>query len=59
MRGMWYADTLMAKVKSQLGNTCANIFTQGKYTKVVPMTSWAEAGRSLLDLPMMLEYLRC
>ena len=49
LRGMWYADTLMAKVKSRLGNTCANVFTQGKYTKVVPMTSRAEAGRSLVD----------
>ena len=49
LRGMWYADTLMAKVKSRLGNTCANVFTQGKFTKVVPMTSRAEAGRSLVD----------
>ena len=46
LRRMWYADMLMAKIKSQLGNTCANVFTQGKYTKVVPMTSRAE-GRQI------------
>ena len=30
-------------------DTCANVFMQGKYTKVVLMTSWAEVGRSLVD----------
>jgi hypothetical protein len=42
-------DTLIAKVKSLLGNKCANVFTNGKYTKVVPMTSWKEAAESLID----------
>ena len=38
-----------SKVKSQLGNTCTNIFTQGKFTKVVPMALRADAGRLLID----------
>jgi hypothetical protein len=42
-------DTLIAKVKSLLGNKCANVFTNGKYTKVVPMTSQKEAAESLID----------
>jgi hypothetical protein len=43
-------DTLIAKVKSLLGNKCANVFTNGKYTaKVVPMTSRKEAAESLID----------
>jgi hypothetical protein len=35
---MWLLDTMIAKVKSLLGNKCANVFTNGKLTKVVPMT---------------------
>jgi hypothetical protein len=32
LKGTWYADTLLSKVKSKLGNTCANVYTQGKFT---------------------------
>ena len=39
----------MSKVKSIIGNKCANIFTQGKFTKVVPMTARSESGQSLVD----------
>ena len=49
LRGTWYAYTLLYKVKSIRGNTCANIFTQGRFTKVVPMTARSDAGQSLLD----------
>jgi hypothetical protein len=49
LRGNWYADTLLAKVKSRLGNTCANVFTQGKFTKVEPMMARTEAGKSLIE----------
>ncbi len=42
-------DTLIAKVKSLLGNKSANMFTNGKYTKVMPMASRKEAVESLLD----------
>jgi hypothetical protein len=46
---MWYLDTLIAKVKLLLGNKCANMFTNGKYTKVVTMASQKEAVESLVD----------
>ena len=39
----------MSKVKSIRGNKCDNIFTQGKFTKVVPMTARSESGQSLVD----------
>jgi hypothetical protein len=40
---------LLSKVKSKLGNTCANVFTQGKFTRVIPMTSRKDAGKSLIE----------
>jgi hypothetical protein len=49
LKGMWFLDTMIAKVKSLLGNKCANVFTNGKFTKVVPMTSRKEAAKSLID----------
>jgi hypothetical protein len=39
LKGTWYLDTLITKVKLLLGNKCANVFSNGKYTKLVPMTS--------------------
>ena len=49
LRGTWYADTLLPKVKSIRGNTCTNAFTQGRFTKVVPMTAQSDAGQLLVD----------
>jgi hypothetical protein len=49
LKGTWSLDTLIAKVKWLLGNKCANVFTNGKYTKVVPITSQKEAVESLID----------
>ena len=49
LKGTWYADTLLSKVKSKLGNTCANVYTQGTFTRVVPMTSRKDAGKSLIE----------
>jgi len=49
LHGMWFLDMLIAKVKSLLGNKCANVFTNGKFTKVVPMASRKDAGESLVD----------
>ena len=48
LAGTWFLDMLMSKVKSKQGNTCANVFTQGKFTKVVQMTSRKDAGKSLI-----------
>jgi hypothetical protein len=59
LKGTWYLDTLIAKVKSLLSNKCANVFTNGKYTKVVPITSRKEAAEChLLILQIMLVSLR-
>jgi hypothetical protein len=33
LKGTWFADTLVSKVKSKLGNKCANVYTQGKFTR--------------------------
>ena len=49
LRRTWYTDTLLSKIKSIRGNTCANVFTQGRFTKVVPMTARSDAGQSLVD----------
>ena len=49
LAGTWYCDTLFSKTKSKLGNTCANVFTQGKFTSVFPMTARKESGQSLID----------
>ena len=49
LRGTWYMDTLLSKVKSKLGNTCANIYTDGKFTRAIPMPSRKDAGKSLVD----------
>ena len=50
LQGTWFAGTMMSKVKSIRGNNCANIFTQGKFTKVLPMTARSESGQSLIYL---------
>ena len=42
-------DTVLAKVKSLQGNNCTNIYTQGKFTQVVPMMASRDAGLSLID----------
>ena len=39
----------MSEVNSIRGNKCANIFTQGKFTKVVPMTACSESGQFLVN----------
>jgi hypothetical protein len=47
--GTWYTDTLMSKVKLKLGNTCANVYTQGKFMRAIPMTSRKDTGKSLIE----------
>ena len=49
LRGTWFADTLLSKVKSKLGNTCTNVYTQGKFTQAILMISRKDAGKSLID----------
>jgi hypothetical protein len=35
----FYTDTMFSKVKSLNGNVCAQVFTNGRYTRVFPMPS--------------------
>jgi hypothetical protein len=49
LTGTWHVNTLFAKVKSKRCNTCANVYTQGKFTRVIPMTSRKDAGKSLVE----------
>ena len=49
LQGTWFVDTLLSKVKSKLGNTCANVYMQGKFTQAIPMISRKDAGKSLVD----------
>lgn len=43
-----YTDTVFAKCKSLTGNTCAQLFTDGKgFMHILPMTSKSEAGHML------------
>ena len=49
LKGNWYADALISKVKSILGNNVANIYTQGKFVQVYPITAQREEVQSLID----------
>jgi hypothetical protein len=46
------SDTLFAKVKSLQGNTCAQLYTTGKYIRIMPLPDkTAEGiGYTLLDI---------
>jgi hypothetical protein len=49
LNGTWYTDTLLSKVKSINGNTCAQVYTNRQYTSVHPMTARSQVGRSLTE----------
>jgi hypothetical protein len=42
-----YSDTMFSRVKSISGNTCAQVFCNHSYVKVIPMSSKANAGDAL------------
>jgi hypothetical protein len=42
-------DTLFSKITSLQGNTCAQVYTNGNYTSVHPMTSKARVGVTLTE----------
>ena len=44
---IFYIDTLFAKYKSIVENTCAHIFTDGKFVQIIPMKSKSDAGTTL------------
>lgn len=43
----FYSDTFFATTKSLSGKTCGQLFTNGRYTHVEPMTRKSEAGATL------------
>ena len=47
LKCVFYADTLFAKEKSIVGNTCAQIFTDGEFVQIIRMRSKSEAGTTL------------
>jgi hypothetical protein len=49
LQGMWFLDTLIAKIKLLLGNKCAIVFTNGKFMKVILIVTHVDAGESLID----------
>jgi hypothetical protein len=49
LNGDWFTDTLFSKVSSIQGNTCAQIFTNGKLTTVYPLISKARVVQALTE----------
>jgi len=43
----FYTDMMFSTVKSLKGNSCTQVFTNGRFIKVVPMSSKAQAGEAL------------
>ena len=43
----FYTDTIFAKDKSIVGNTCSQIFTDGYFVQIIPMRSKSEAVTTL------------
>jgi hypothetical protein len=43
----FYSDTMFSGVKSIRGNTCAQLFTNGKFVHLEPMSRKAQAGEAL------------
>ena len=43
----FYLDEMFSKTKSLRGNTCATVFTDGKFTATYPLSSKADAGKTL------------
>jgi len=50
LNGHWYTDTLLSKVKSLNGNTGAQVYTNGKFSKVFPIPSRSMIGKTLTDM---------
>ena len=49
LKGTWYADALVFKVNSIIGNTVANLYTQVKFVNIYPITARRELGQSQID----------
>jgi hypothetical protein len=49
LNGDWFTDTLFSQTISLQGNTCAQVYTNGNYTSVHPMTSKSRVGITLTE----------
>ena len=50
LHGRWFTDTLKSKVTSLNGNKYAEVYTNGKFTKVYPMAKRSQVGKTLTDM---------
>ena len=50
LNATFYTDTLFSKVQSLRGNKCAQVFTDGRFTAVYPLTTKQHAGDALREL---------
>jgi hypothetical protein len=47
LKETWFADTMFSKVKSLRGNSCAEVFTNGKFIHLEPMEKKSNAGDAI------------
>jgi hypothetical protein len=48
--GRWQTDVMFSKVKSLEGHTCSNVITNGRYTRVHPLSSKKHVAVALHDM---------
>ena len=46
----FYSDTMFSGIKSIRGNTCAQLFTNGKFVHLEPIARKAQAGEALYSM---------
>lgn len=49
LNSTFYTDTLFSKVTSLRGNKCAQVFTDGRFIAIYPLTTKAHAGDALRE----------
>jgi Reverse transcriptase (RNA-dependent DNA polymerase) len=49
LNGDWFSDTLFSKVISLQGNLCAQVFTNGNFTTVHPLSSKLKVSQALTE----------
>ena len=49
LNGDWYSDTLFSRVISLQGNVCAQVFTNGNFTTVHPLSSKSRVAQALTE----------
>ena len=49
LNGDWYSNTLCSRVMSLQGNSCAQVFTNGSFTTVHPLSSKSKVSQALTE----------